>query len=383
MPVDKDLKVAYTTLYDEENPIGALGLYDKILKETPENLTALVYKGHALEKLYFSDKEWHTVATMDEAQSCLAAAEDVALQRGDRKKIGWVYFRSFVLQFNLKYYKVAERYLDRAKKYGYEDPFLGLWEDKLNKKLARLASKQDKTNSETSKVDNDETVPEKKITESVPIKTSDQTAKNDDSEKLRTDWYQSNDKITISFFTVNLPQDKNSVNISIPDHQTLSISYPVKATGSEFQFELKLAQRVDPSDVIVNIMTKKFEVALKKEVNSKWKTLEYDSKAPINVPTPVDPSLSIDTKPMAYPTSSKKHIDWSKIDLDDDEEEENSGSADAFFQQLYADADPDTRRAMMKSFIESNGTTLNTNWEEVGNGKVETALPEGQELKKW
>jgi suppressor of G2 allele of SKP1 len=30
---------------------------------------------------------------------------------------------------------------------------------------------------------------------------------------------------------------------------------------------------------------------------------------------------------------------------------------------------------MMKSYIESNGTALSTNWSEVGKGKVETSPP--------
>jgi len=44
---------------------------------------------------------------------------------------------------------------------------------------------------------------------------------------------------------------------------------------------------------------------------------------------------------------------------------------DGFFKKLYAGADDDTRRAMIKSFTESNGTSLSTNWGEVGKGKVQ------------
>ena len=40
------------------------------------------------------------------------------------------------------------------------------------------------------------------------------------------------------------------------------------------------------------------------------------------------------------------------------------------FQDLYAKADEDTRRAMNKSYQESNGTVLSTNWKEVGSKKV-------------
>ena len=35
------------------------------------------------------------------------------------------------------------------------------------------------------------------------------------------------------------------------------------------------------------------------------------------------------------------------------------------FQKLYADATDEQRRAMVKSYQESNGTSLSTNWDEV------------------
>jgi len=37
----------------------------------------------------------------------------------------------------------------------------------------------------------------------------------------------------------------------------------------------------------------------------------------------------------------------------------------------------------MKSYTESNGTALSTNWSEVGKGKVETSPPEGMIAKQW
>jgi suppressor of G2 allele of SKP1 len=38
---------------------------------------------------------------------------------------------------------------------------------------------------------------------------------------------------------------------------------------------------------------------------------------------------------------------------------------------------------MMKSYQESGGTSLSTNWSEVGKGKMETKAPEGMEARKW
>jgi suppressor of G2 allele of SKP1 len=68
------------------------------------------------------------------------------------------------------------------------------------------------------------------------------------------------------------------------------------------------------------------------------------------------------------------------------EEDANVGgdsTLNSFFQKIYGDADEDTKRAMMKSYSESGGTTLSTNWGEVKQGKVEVKPPAGSEWKKW
>ena len=57
-------------------------------------------------------------------------------------------------------------------------------------------------------------------------------------------------------------------------------------------------------------------------------------------------------------------------------------SDEQLFQDFYKGADPDTQKAMMKSYQESNGTALSTNWAEVSKGKVETTPPDGMEPKQ-
>lgn len=67
-------------------------------------------------------------------------------------------------------------------------------------------------------------------------------------------------------------------------------------------------------------------------------------------------------------------------------EDPNAGgdtAVNSFFRQLYDGADEDTKRAMLKSYQESGGTTLSTNWSEVGKGHVEVKPPTGSEWKKW
>jgi len=67
------------------------------------------------------------------------------------------------------------------------------------------------------------------------------------------------------------------------------------------------------------------------------------------------------------------------------EEEKLEGEAalNQVFQNIYKGASDDQRRAMMKSFSESGGTVLSTNWDEVGKGAVKGSPPQGLEMKKW
>ncbi|KAH9909691.1 SGS domain-containing protein [Xylariomycetidae sp. FL2044] len=109
-------------------------------------------------------------------------------------------------------------------------------------------------------------------------------------------------------------------------------------------------------------------------------------EAPVDIGGPIEAHQAkskTDNAGPAYPTSSKKGPkNWDKFS-DEEEDEKESGDVNSFFQQLYKDADEDTRRAMMKSFVESNGTSLSTSWSEAKGKTYETLPPDGADAKKW
>lgn len=84
------------------------------------------------------------------------------------------------------------------------------------------------------------------------------------------------------------------------------------------------------------------------------------------------------------PYASNKN--WDQIDREiqkdlDSEKPEGDSALNGLFKQIYERADPDTRRAMMKSYQTSGGTVLSTNWNEVAEkdyeGKDRPSAPDG------
>ncbi|KAL9622480.1 MAG: hypothetical protein Q9160_003156 [Pyrenula sp. 1 TL-2023] len=241
-------------------------------------------------------------------------------------------------------------------------------------------------------------------------------ASNPTISKIRHEWYQSNQTVTLTIYAKGVPKDKTEVELS---SDSVFISFPHPAnTGTSFTFTLDpLFASIDPSKSKHNVMSTKVELVLHKQVpGQKWQALEGSSDAPIQTPTAAanedvaaQSTTATSTGP-SYPTSSrsgpknwdklasdlatkgkkkkkpakeKSSTDKTEAQSDSDGDDSDSGidsdyggdPADAFFKKLYAGADDDTRRAMMKSYQESNGTSLSTNWTEVGKGRVEPVPP--------
>lgn len=88
--------------------------------------------------------------------------------------------------------------------------------------------------------------------------------------------------------------------------------------------------------------------------------------------------------------SSSSHYtrNWDKLVGEIKEEEKNEklegdAALNKLFQQIYSDGSDEVKRAMNKSFMESGGTVLSTNWSDVGKRKVEINPPDDMEWKQY
>lgn len=197
--------------------------------------------------------------------------------------------------------------------------------------------------------------------------------------KYRHEFYQKPEEVVVTIFAKGFP--KNNVTIYFGE-QIISVTIDVPG-GDPYVFQPRLFGKIIPSKCRYEVLSTKVEIRLAKAEAIQWTSLEY------NRDNSVEPRVNVSSGAQrpTYP-SSKAKKDWDKLEAEvkkqeKDEKLDGDAALNKFFRQIYGDADEDTRRAMMKSFVESNGTVLSTNWKEVGSKKVEGSPPDGMELKKW
>ncbi|KAH0858667.1 hypothetical protein HID58_086928 [Brassica napus] len=194
------------------------------------------------------------------------------------------------------------------------------------------------------------------------------------------EFYQKPEEVVVTVFAKGIP--KQNVNVEFGD-QILSVVIDV-AGEEAYHFQPRLFGKIIPDKCRYEVLSTKVEIRLAKAEIITWASLEY-VKGQALLPKP-NVASAVSQRPV-YP-SSKPAKDWDKLEAEvkkqeKDEKLDGDAAMNKFFSDIYQSADEDMRRAMNKSFAESNGTVLSTNWKEVGTKKVESTPPDGMELKKW
>lgn len=187
----------------------------------------------------------------------------------------------------------------------------------------------------------------------------------------RYEWLQGQTSVTVTVFAKNITAEQAKISIT-PTELTICLKL---SASSEYALDFTLFNAIEPSTSTVTHSPMKVTIMLTK-VNQQlwWPCLEApnDGTPAVSSVQPM-PTTPADSAPNSAPKPFAKK-NWDKIASDavkKIEEEEKDTSLDKFFQQIYGDASEEARRAMNKSYVESGGTVLSTNWADVGSKKVE------------
>ncbi|XP_043714948.1 protein SGT1 homolog B-like [Telopea speciosissima] len=172
--------------------------------------------------------------------------------------------------------------------------------------------------------------------------------------KYRHEYYQKPEAVVVTIFAKGIPSKNVAVEFGV---QFLRVSIDVPGEDS-CHFQIRLFGNIIPEKCRYDVFPTKVEIWLAKAEAINWTSLEFRREQKIKLEAQVK--------------EDKKE----KLDGD--------VALNKLFRDIYQEADEDTRRAMRKSFVESHGAVLSTNWKEGGAKKVEGSRPEGMDqLKKW
>jgi suppressor of G2 allele of SKP1 len=396
---------------------AAIQAYTDAIKEFPTSPDYFIQRSTAYQRAQKTDE------ALRDAEQAVVNAQ----QRGKKDLIIEAQQRRGIALCQLGRYGDAQYVLNLVKEKSPEHKNAIMWLNKIEISLRKLEADDERrkvTATETPIIEANESkvtapgtaggqdAPSSASTTVLPVASAPPAPQQTPASKIRHEWYQNTEHIYFTLLARGVPKDQTEIETT---STSLSISFPL-VTDSTYEMTLDpLYAPILAEKTITKVMPSKVEIILfKAQAGQKWPSLEGTEATHPMASDNIDatsashnpaPPKTID-RPPAYPTSSRTGPkNWDTItsnlskkssetatadgattvvaEEDDDDDTEGGDATNNFFKKLYKNATPEVRRAMMKSYTESNGTSLSTSWDEVKKGKVETLPPDGMEAKEW
>ncbi|KAL3689217.1 hypothetical protein R1sor_015526 [Riccia sorocarpa] len=353
--------------------------YKNADEDTPDTMTTemraadeMVIQAAKFETVYIKQK-LYTDAVAD-------AKEAIKLHQN----LSQAHFRKGEACFHLEVYSTAKAAFEAGRKVDPDNSKFQTWISKCDAKLReeaggdyQEATVSPRSPSETptpmetvregSVGDMDATPMDTVQSDDISVAEIGPTPPQPAPPKYRHEYSQTADKVVVTIFAENIQKEQLVVEIG-PQILQVRILVPGE---DEYILSERLFGKVNPPESKHVLMSTRVEIRLVKADATHWKKLEYDPTLAA-VPTPSAPEPAV-----KYPSSNKKCArdgDRQEAEVkkeEKDEKLEGDGALNKLFQDIYKNADEDTRRAMGESFVESSDTVLSTNWKEVRSKEVE------------
>ncbi|GJD09292.1 Protein SGT1 [Galdieria sulphuraria] len=175
---------------------------------------------------------------------------------------------------------------------------------------------------------------------------------------FREDWFQNGSFVSLTLYIKDVDRDESNVTFT---QQTVTVNLFSARDKSIYEQTWELSHPVVAEQSLVTYFPQKVELKMKKkEEGLLWKQLTSGATLKSSDNT----QSSYSSRETASLQSGRFPKQFA-VEEDDDEEQDQSKDLLAFFRDIYEKSDEDTRRAMVKSFVESQGKVLSTDWKKV------------------